>query len=124
MGNDYLTAFVIGSSCLVFLLFFGAVSQFDKSFFNYDYVSYTFLAPVALGLMNVVSLWFAKRYRLSPSERFLSTSMLAPTLVLITVAMFDIYNYTTADWIHHILKVYLVYFVVWNVIVYNLDKYV
>jgi len=74
--------------------------------------------------MNVVSLWLANRYGLSPRERFLAISVLAPTLVLATVAWFGIYNYTTYQWIEHILELYLVYFIVWNVIVYHLDKYV
>jgi len=124
MNHNYLRAFVIGSSCFVFLPFFFAVSRFKKERFNYDYTTYTFLAPVSLGLMNVISLLIAEQFHLSPRERFLLISMLAPIVVLAFVALFKVYNYTTIQWIRHTIKMYLLYFFVWNVIVYNLDKYV
>jgi len=124
MGNEYLRAFVIGSSFLVFLPYFFAVSRFKKSYFNYNYTSYTFLAPIVLGLMNVVSLFIANQFNLSKRNRYLLISILAPTLVMITVTVFNIYNYTFQRRISHYIQLYLLYFIVWNFVVFNLDKYV
>jgi len=124
INHNYLRAFVIGSSFFVFLPFFFGVSRFKKERFNFDYISYTFLAPVALGLMNVFSLLIAEQYHLSSRERYLVISILAPSIVLLSIVLFDIYNYTTIQWIRHTIKMYLLYFFMWNVVVYNLDKYV
>jgi hypothetical protein len=124
MTNKYLRAFVIGSSCLVFLPFFFAVSNFDTEKFNFDYKWYTFLAPVAFGLLNLLTLIVAEKLKISNRNRFLYASIIAPTVVLISVALFKIYNYTMIDWIYHIIGIYALYFFVLNVVLYNLDIYV
>ena len=124
MYNEYLRAFVIGSSFFVFIPFFICVSNFKKDKFNYDYKSYTFLAPFALGLMNVFSLLLANQFDLSKRTRFLLISILAPTLVMIVIIIFKIYNYTIREWIKHIVTLYIFYFFIWNLIVYNVDKYI
>jgi hypothetical protein len=122
--NQYLRAFIIGSSYPVFFLFFLEVSKFKREYFNFDYTRYTFIAPPALGLMNVVSLYIAEWYDISKELRFLLMSLLAPTIVLSVVAFLKIYNYTKEQWFSHIIKVYFLYFIIFNVIVYTLDKYV
>uniref|UniRef100_A0A6C0ASE5 Uncharacterized protein n=1 Tax=viral metagenome TaxID=1070528 RepID=A0A6C0ASE5_9ZZZZ len=124
MDNEYLRAFVIGSSCLVFLPYFFCVLQFKKKDFNFSYKSYTFLAPVALGLMNVLSLFLAKQFNLSKENRYLLISVLAPTLVLATIILLKVYNYTRQKWASHIINLYIFYFIIWNLLVYNLDKYI
>lgn len=124
MTNKYLRAFVIGSSFFVFIPYFYAVSNFDPKHFNFDYKIYTYLAPFALGLMNLFSLILAKKFNISNHNRFLYTSIIAPTFVLSTVYYFNIYNYTIHEWMEHIINVYLLYFIVFNYVVYFLDKYV
>lgn len=124
MTNKYLRAFVIGSSFFVFIPYFYAVSNFDPKHFNFDYKIYTYFAPFVLGLMNLFSLVLAKKFNISHNNRFLYTSIIAPTLVLCTVIYFNIYNYTISDWIEHIINLYLLYFIVFNYVIYYLDKYV
>ena len=124
MINQYLRAFVIGSSCLVFLPYFYVVSHFTKEKFNFDYMTYTFLAPPSLGLMNMISLFIANQLNISKTNRFLLTSLIAPTIVLFTVVYFKIYNYKNREWVNHIVKLYLLYFIVFNIILFTLDKYV
>lgn len=122
--NEYLRAFVIGSSYVVFLPFFFAVSTFKREKFNGNYKTYTFFAPPTLGIMNVISLYVSKLFNLSTELRFLITSLLAPTIVLCCVIYFHVYNYTKQEWILHIFMLYLVYFIVFNVVIQGLDKYV
>lgn len=124
MTNEYLRAFVIGSSCFVFLPYFYIVSNFDKKHFNFDYKIYTYLAPVVLGLMNLISLILSKKFNISHNNRFLYASIIFPTLVLFAVIFFNIYNYNIYNWILHIINLYLLYFIVFNYIIYYLDKYV
>jgi hypothetical protein len=123
MTNQYLRAFVIGSSFFVFIPYFIAVRTFDKKLVNYSYENYTLYAPIGLGLYNVLSLYIANKFNLTKRNRFLLISLLAPTLVVLTVYFLKAYNYTTIQqWFNHIWKLYLLYFVVFNFVVYYLDK--
>jgi len=125
MQNQYLRAFVIGSSFFVFIPYFMAVKSFDKKLVNYSYENYTLYAPIGLGLYNVISLYIANKFNLTKKNRFLLISILAPTLVVLTVYFLKAYNYTSMQqWCNHIWKLYLLYFVVFNFVVYYLDKHV
>jgi len=125
MSNQYLRAFVIGSSFLVFISYFIAVKSFDKKLVNYSYENYTLYAPIGLGLYNVLSLYIANKFNLTKKNRFLFISLLAPTLVALTVYFLKAYNYTSIQqWFNHIWKLYLLYFVVFNFVIYYLDKHV
>jgi hypothetical protein len=56
--------------------------------------------------------------------RFLVISLLAPTIILLYVYLFHMYNYTTMyEWIYHIVVLYAFYFVMFNVVVYALDQF-
>jgi hypothetical protein len=125
MPNQYLRAFVIGSSFFVFIPYFIAVKSFDKRLVNYSYENYTLYAPIGLGLYNVLSLYIANQFNLTKRNRFFLISLLAPTLVVLTVYFLKAYNYTTIQqWFNHIWKLYLLYFIVFNFVVYYLDKHV
>lgn len=124
MHNEYLRAFVIGSSFFVFAPFFFAVSRFDKKKVNFDYVTYTFLGPIGLGIMNVISLIIANKINLSRRMRYLVISLLTPTYVTFMIILFKAYNYTKIEWFNHIWKLYLFYFIIVNFNLYFLDKYV
>ena len=125
MKNEYLRAFVIGSSFFVFFPYFFSVSKLKEyKKINYDYVSYSFIAPIALGLMNIVSLYLAKEFNFSKIHRFLFMSVFAPTIVLIFVSLFGVYNFSSKDWLQYIVGLYVLYFIIWNFVIYSLDKYV
>jgi hypothetical protein len=126
MNNQFLRAFVIGSSFFVFFPYFFIVSSLKKTNVNYSYKYYTFLAPIALGLFNVLSLYLSIIFNLTEINRFILISLLAPTLVALTVYFFKAYNNlnTFSDWFNYLWKLYLLYFIVFNFDVYLLDKYV
>jgi len=125
MSNQYLRAFVIGSSFFVFIPYFIAVKSFDKKLLNYSYENYTLFAPIGLGLYNVFSLYIANKFNLTKRNRFLFISILAPTLVVFSVYFLKAYNYNTMQqWCNPIWKLYLLYFIVFNFVVYYLDKHI
>jgi hypothetical protein len=124
MTNEYLRAFVIGSSFLVFFPYFFIVSQINPKDKNYSYLSYSFIAPLFLGGINMFSLYIQKIYRLSREERFFFISMFAPTFVFCVSLITKVYHFSLfSKWIVYLLCIYLLYFIVWNIIVYYLDKY-
>jgi cell division protein FtsW (lipid II flippase) len=120
--SQFLKAFVIGSSFFVFFPYFYAVSHFKRGTFKYSYMSYTFFAPVCLGLMNVVSLAIAKQFNLTEKMRFFIISLLSPTIIILFVTYFKIYKYNTDEWVNYIFSIYLLYFFVFNFIVYYLNN--
>jgi len=126
MNNQYLRAFVIGSSFFVFFPYFFIVSSLKKTNVNFSYKYYTFLAPIALGLFNVLSLYLSIIFNLTKISRFILISLIAPTLVALTVYFFKAYNNlnTFSEWLNYLWKLYLLYFIVFNFDVYLLDKYV
>ena len=125
MSNQYLRAFVIGSSFFVFIPYFIAVRYLsEQKLINYSYENYTLYAPIGLGLYNILSLYIANKFNLTKRNRFLFISLLAPTLVALGVYTRKAYNYTSIQWFNHIWKLYLLYFVVFNFVVYYLDKHV
>jgi len=126
MTNQYLRAFVIGSSFFVFIPYFLAVKYLsDQKFTNFSYENYTLYAPIALGLYNVFSLYIVNKMKISKKYSLLLISIIAPTVVAIGIYTRKAYNYTTlTQWFNHIWKLYLVYFIVFNFILYYLDKYV
>ena len=126
MTNQYLRAFVIGSSFLVFIPYFLIVSSIDKSNLNFSYKYYSFLAPIALGFFNILSLYLANKFNLTTKNRFLLISLISPTLVALTVYFFKAYDnlITLNQWFNYLIKLYLLYFIVFNFDVYLLDRYV
>jgi len=126
MNNQYLRAFVIGSSFFVFFPYFFIVSSLKKTNVNFSYKYYTFLAPIGLGLFNVLSLYLSIIFNLTKISRFILISLIAPTLVALTVYFFKAYNNlnTFSEWLNYLWKLYLLYFIVFNFDVYLLDKYV
>ena len=122
--DHYLRAFVIGSSFFVFLPYFYSVLQIPLKKRNYNYSQYTFIAPLFLGLVNMLSLYISNKFYISRQISLFVISLFIPFTVILFAIIFKFYNYTTSEWIYYIGYIYLLYIFVWNVVVYYLDKYV
>ena len=117
----YLKELIIGSSFPVIVLFYYLVYNYkgDK---NYDYFSYTLAAPLWFALWNVISLMIAEKYNLSKRYRFFSVSILSLLSIYIIAQYF--YDKTDKEWNIYYLQQFIRYMFVWNIIIYNLDKYI
>ena len=119
---NYLRSFVIGSSYLVFISFFYAVKNIQHKK-TYSYYHYTLLAPVWFGLWNMFSLYLARKFKLSLRMRFLIISVIS-SLYIMAIAMYiQSYNFTRSEWYKYCVYVFVKYLIVWNLIIYNLEKY-
>jgi hypothetical protein len=121
---EYLRAFVIGSCILVFLPHFIAVANLDETNLNYTYKQYTFVAPTYYGLMNMLSLYIAYQFNLSARERYLLIGTLSPLLVISISYTLKTYDYEGYEWIKYGVGLFIKHFLIWNLVVYYLDKYV
>jgi hypothetical protein len=124
MNTNYLRAFVIGSSMLVFLPHFLAVANLDERRLNYTYKQYTFVAPTYYGLMNMLSLYVALMFHLSSRQRYLLFGTISPLIVISFSYFFKTYDYQGDEWLRYGVGLFLKHFLIWNLVIFTLDKYV
>jgi hypothetical protein len=121
---EYLRAFVIGSSFLVFFPHFAAVANLDEKKLNYTYKQYTFVAPIYYGLMNIISLFLAILFNLSDRYRYILIGILSPLIVVSFSYFFKTYDYEGNEWAKYGIGLFIKHFLIWNIIVYYLNKFV
>lgn len=121
---EYLRAFVIGSSFPVFLPHFIAVAGLDESTINYTYKQYSFIAPLYYGLMNMLSLYIAFRLKLSSRQRYLLIGAVSPLVVMSFSYIFNTYDYRGTEWITYGTRLFAMHFLIWNTVVYYLNRVV
>lgn len=124
MNTNYLRAFVIASSILVVLPHFIGVAQLDTTKMNYTYEEYTIVAPIYYGLMNMISLFLAISLNLSSRERYILNGTISPLLVISFSYLSNAYIYDTEEWLKYGIHLFIKHFLIWNVVIFLLDKYV
>ena len=112
-----LLAFLIGSSYPVFVSFFLSVQNRPDSLMNYTFKDYSLIAPLYLGLMNVLGLC------LFPKNRFVWTGILSGLTVATVATLMDSYNFTQAQWNQYYLRILLKHFFTFNVVIQLLEFY-
>lgn len=121
---NYLREFVIGSSILVILPHFYAVANLDETRLNYTYKQYTFVAPFYYGIMNMLSLYLAILLQLSPRGRYLLIGTISPLVVISFSYFTKTYDYAGDEWIKYGIGLFIKHFLIWNIIVYTLNKFI
>jgi hypothetical protein len=122
--NKYLRSFIIGSSFPVFILYFLAV-RFNTKNNVYTFNDYVFIAPFALGLFNMISHYVADIYNIHLRKRLFISSIIAPIVVFLFDYITKQYKIHTIDqWLLLYVNLCIIYFIVFNFIVYYLEVYV
>lgn len=124
MNPSFLRAFVLGTSALIVFPHYLAVANLDPSKLNYTYESYTFIAPLYYGLMNVVSLYLALAFSLSRRQRYLLIGVVSPLLVASLAYIFKTYPFSPTEWLWYAARLFGMHFLNWNIVVFSLDKFV
>ena len=117
--NGYLKSFIIGSSWPVIILFLIVVARLKNK--NYRYDTYSMIAPVYLGLMNMLSLYLARRYNLSLRMRYVVIGLISPLIVIAIGMSLGSYNFTCREWQLYSMRLIVKHFLIFNVIVYLLE---
>ena len=149
----YLREFVIGSSYFVVVLFYHAVyisiqkkKESDPSYFDtlpekevpflwnkiwpgsyeyFTYFRYTITAPIYFGLWNVLSLIIAEHFGLSLRMRFITIGILSSLYMMRFQRAYNIYDFKTeSEFRQYNFRIFIRYMLTWNIIVYNLEKYI
>jgi hypothetical protein len=119
---NYIRDFIIGSSFAVVAPFY-VVTYYNEPK-NYSYFHYTILAPLWFGLWNVISSFIAIHYKLSKEQKFLIAFILSYISILGVVKFMNTYSQTEEQWKRYVVIMFMNYFIVWNLVIYNLDKYI
>ena len=120
--TTYLKSFVVASSWAATFPFFYTVGKLKQK--NYSYYQYSLIAPLWLGAWNVVSLIAANYFGLSTHLRFFLLTLLTYSLSIIIVRTTKAYHYNSQQWRDYYLRLFLKHFLLWNVIVFYLEKYI
>lgn len=149
----YLREFIIGSSFPVVVLFYRSVymniqkkkltnpDYFDTlsdkeipflwnkiwpgGYEYFSYFRYTITAPIYFGLWNILSLVIAKHFNLSFRMRFITISILSSIFMMIFQTIYNIYEFKTKrEFNKYYLHIFIKYMLIWNLIIYNLEKYI
>ena len=122
----YLREFIIGSSAFVTVPWFFSVNKsIESGRAKYSYYDFTMYSPLRLGLWNVGSSIIADYFGISQELRFLLVTFFHWLVTIITVYYYELYTFINDQKKMNIyfLKLLVAYFVHWNIIVYNLEKY-
>ena len=119
----YLKEFVIGTSIAVVLPFY-YMDYNHQPKKQYGYYEYSLVAPLWFGLWNIISLLIADHFNLSKRMRYLVVTLLSLSLVIFISKYFKKYDKTDEEWTNYYLKQFIKYMLVWNIVIYNLDKYI
>ena len=151
--GKYLKSFIIGSSFPVVVLFYRAVyisiqnkKITDPHYFNtlsdkqvpflwdklwpenyeyYSYFRYTITAPIYFGLWNILSLIIAEKYKLSFRIRFIIIGIISSIFMILFQTKYNIYNFKRQfEFYRYYIHIFIKYMLIWNIIVYNLEKYI
>ncbi len=115
---EYLRAFVLGSSWLVFFPFFIKVAQIKDK--NYSYETYTVLAPIYFGVMSMLALTLKQVFGFWGS--YLFTGILSALIVFSLAYFTKAYPFTTSsEWGAYGVRLLLKHLVVFLSIIAPLD---
>ena len=91
---------------------------------KFSYYGYTFKAPLWFGIWCIISLIISEYFNLSNRLRFFIVSILSSLLIIISAKYINNYNYTDKEWVYYYIRIFILYMVIWNVIIYNINKYI
>ena len=136
----YLRSFIIGSSAFASVpwMWSQALLRKEKNKVNYDYYTWSWQMPIRHGLWNIVSLIIAEYFNLSLRTRFIVITFLDWIITILSVKALDKfgyveflgergngpYNYNDKEWNEYYRTLLIKQIIWWNVIIYNLEKYV
>lgn len=126
---DYLRSFTIGTSGLILLPHFAYFSLSKDNTKNFPFEKYIFIAPIYYGLMNMISLYISKKFKLSLFVRLLLISIISILIVFCTSFFvmskkYPPYNtFTFRDWLYYLLRISQKHIINYNLIIYNFEKF-
>jgi len=103
--------FIVGSSLPVVILHYFLVYYHKKK--KYSYFTYSILAPLFLGLLNVLKHYLFKKVTITEVLLF---SILSANIVFSIAYSLDKYDFSKKEWMIYYLRMNLLHFYIYNII--------
>ena len=107
--KNIIKRFIVGSSFPVFIYFFFRVRLISK---NYKYEDYSIIAPFYLGIMNIIA----------GKIGYINVGILSPLIVISFAYLTKSYNFNKKEWIEYSIRIIITHFIMFNLIVKNLQS--
>ena len=120
MDKEYINAFIVGSSWPVFIIYFLLYFNIANDKKKYSNENYAILAPLYLGLVNLISLYIGKKLGLQNNLRHFLTAIFAVMTIITFVKYNNVYDFSNDEWIQYYTIVILVYLFVFNFILHHI----
>jgi hypothetical protein len=112
--------FIIGSSFPVIFSFYLKVLEHKNK--NYKFKHYVFIAPIYFGLYNIMAHLIGNKLKWNLRKRLWIFSLLSAMTTIIYATISKSYNFNNKDWYKYYLRLIIKYIMIWNIIIYNLEK--
>ena len=123
----YLKEFIIGSCGFITIPYLISTNySIQSGRAKYPYYDFTIYSPIRLGLWNVGSSIVSNYFNLSQRFRFLMTSIIHTLMTIVVVYYYDLYTFLDdkRETKLYFTKLFIAYLIHWNIIIYNLEKYI
>jgi hypothetical protein len=116
--NTYFKSAISAMSIITLFPFLYAITIVEKTTtVNYSYKVYTLLTPLLFGLVNMIVLFFKRRFRLKQTTVDFATPLMSFTVSRLTAYFTHAYNFTTMQEIQYTVILALVHFWTWGFMV-------
>jgi len=118
---NLLRHFIIGSSFPIISTFYYSVYNKQPKK-NYSYYNYSMIAPIYIGLFNVILNIIGNKYEWSLRKRYLIFSIISWLSTITISTNLKSYNFTKNEWYKYYLYLLFKYIIIWNIFIINLEK--
>ena len=118
----YFKQFIVGTSALITVPFFYYFALNYQPKKNYSYSNYTLISPFWFAIWNVISLLLAEYFDLTMKQRFLLISVISSISIMLITTYLKSYNFTQNEWNKYYLYIFIKYLLIWNILIYFIEK--
>ena len=120
---NYLLQFILASNILIFIPFYNFVHRsIEKGILNYDYYSYSIIAPLYFGSFNVLGSYIQNIFKFSDLIKYLLISICSYTVLMITLHSNNLYNFDKKEMYNHQINVFINYLFIWGIVINLMEK--
>jgi hypothetical protein len=120
---DYLKAFTIGTSSLVWFHHMALLALTKEENYNFSFKAYSILAPLYYGLMTMFALYLGKTFGWSLRKRLFITSIISIIFVAFLTYINKSYNLGPKETAKYLINHVLRHLIAFNLIIYYIYEY-
>ena len=108
--------FFSGSTPITILPLYYLANKIQKK--NYPFYKYAIIAPIWLGIWNVICYYFVKE----DLNRLLFTTVVTYLLSIFLAHYLDSYKFNKQEWNKYYISLFFVHLIMWYVVIYLIEN--